>query len=141
MVESRAKEAEAEDGGAVWVSALTLVDLAGSERLGKTGAASRETSVVQHSTSNFEGAEGRVQCIFVPQLQKCASMIEMRLNCRNNIGEGFRIVCPRSTTMLVPIILGSTFSIGCLTGLRHLLFHHFIIILSFYRMRAHHQLL
>lgn len=27
-----------DDGGAVWVSALTLVDLAGSERLGKTGA-------------------------------------------------------------------------------------------------------
>ena len=40
VVESRSREAgpEAEDGGAVWVSALTLVDLAGSERLGKTGA-------------------------------------------------------------------------------------------------------
>ena len=40
-MESRAKEAEADDGGAVWVSALTLVDLAGSERLGKTGAICR----------------------------------------------------------------------------------------------------
>lgn len=41
VVESRSKEAEADDGGAVWVSALTLVDLAGSERLGKTGASCR----------------------------------------------------------------------------------------------------
>ena len=38
VVESRARDAEVDDGGAVWVSALTLVDLAGSERLGKTGA-------------------------------------------------------------------------------------------------------
>lgn len=40
VVESRSREAgpEVDDGGAVWVSALTLVDLAGSERLGKTGA-------------------------------------------------------------------------------------------------------
>lgn len=37
MVESRSRDAECNDGGAVWVSALTLVDLAGSERLGKTG--------------------------------------------------------------------------------------------------------
>lgn len=41
VVESRSREAGpvgVDDGGAVWVSALTLVDLAGSERLGKTGA-------------------------------------------------------------------------------------------------------
>ena len=62
VVESRAKEAEADDGGAVWVSALTLVDLAGSERIGKAGAETRETCFVQHNTSNFVGAEVRVQC-------------------------------------------------------------------------------
>ena len=55
VVESRAKEAEADDGGAVWVSALTLVDLAGSERLGKTGAQPRETCVVQHSPPDCRG--------------------------------------------------------------------------------------
>lgn len=38
MVESRSRDAEVEDGGAVWVSTLTLVDLAGSERIAKTGA-------------------------------------------------------------------------------------------------------
>ena len=39
-MESRSRDqgADAEDGGAVWVSTLTLVDLAGSERLAKTGA-------------------------------------------------------------------------------------------------------
>jgi len=37
VVESRSRDTECDDGGAVWVSALTLVDLAGSERLGKTG--------------------------------------------------------------------------------------------------------
>lgn len=38
VVESRARDAESEVGGAVWVSTLTLVDLAGSERMAKTGA-------------------------------------------------------------------------------------------------------
>lgn len=38
MVESRSRDAESMDSGAVWVSALTLVDLAGSERIAKTGA-------------------------------------------------------------------------------------------------------
>ena len=38
MVESRARDAESQVGGAVWVSTLTLVDLAGSERMAKTGA-------------------------------------------------------------------------------------------------------
>lgn len=38
VVESRSRDAEVEDGGAVWVSTLTLVDLAGSERIAKTGA-------------------------------------------------------------------------------------------------------
>lgn len=40
VVESRSRDqsAGAQDGGAVWVSALTLVDLAGSERVAKTGA-------------------------------------------------------------------------------------------------------
>ena len=38
MVESRARDVEGMDGGAVWVSTLTLVDLAGSERMAKTGA-------------------------------------------------------------------------------------------------------
>jgi centromeric protein E len=38
VVESRSRDAESLDGGAVWVSALTLVDLAGSERISKTGA-------------------------------------------------------------------------------------------------------
>ena len=38
VVESRAREEEREEGGAVWVSTLTLVDLAGSERVSKTGA-------------------------------------------------------------------------------------------------------
>lgn len=38
VVESRSRDAESLDGGAVWVSALTLVDLAGSERIAKTGA-------------------------------------------------------------------------------------------------------
>ena len=38
MVESRSRDHETEEGGAVWVSTLTLVDLAGSERVSKTGA-------------------------------------------------------------------------------------------------------
>ena len=38
MVESRSRDQESEEGGAVWVSVLTLVDLAGSERIAKTGA-------------------------------------------------------------------------------------------------------
>lgn len=38
VVESRSREPSTDDGGAVWVSALTLVDLAGSERVAKTGA-------------------------------------------------------------------------------------------------------
>ena len=37
VVESRARDVESEEGGAVWVSVLTLVDLAGSERIAKTG--------------------------------------------------------------------------------------------------------
>ena len=38
VVESRSRDPESIDGGAVWVSTLTLVDLAGSERIAKTGA-------------------------------------------------------------------------------------------------------
>lgn len=38
VVESRSRDPQSADGGAVWVSALTLVDLAGSERIAKTGA-------------------------------------------------------------------------------------------------------
>ena len=38
VVESRSRDPESPDGGAVWVSTLTLVDLAGSERIAKTGA-------------------------------------------------------------------------------------------------------
>ena len=38
MVESRSRDPESADGGAVWVATLTRVDLAGSERIAKTGA-------------------------------------------------------------------------------------------------------
>ena len=38
VVESRARDAECDDAGAILVSTLTLVDLAGSERVAKTGA-------------------------------------------------------------------------------------------------------
>jgi len=38
VVESRSRDPESTEGGAVWVSTLTLVDLAGSERIAKTGA-------------------------------------------------------------------------------------------------------
>lgn len=38
VVESRSRDPDSPEGGAVRVSTLTLVDLAGSERIAKTGA-------------------------------------------------------------------------------------------------------
>ena len=87
-MESRSRDPESADGGAVWVSTLTLVDLAGSERIAKTGAEGlrmKEGASINKSLLTLgtvinklsEGAQAQGFCSVAASLYK---VLKMRIN-------------------------------------------------------------
>ena len=67
VVESRSRDPEGVEGGAVWVSTLTMVDLAGSERMAKTVRQlnfliSREKTIRKSNVAIQPGDHSRYRC-------------------------------------------------------------------------------